>query len=224
MNKNKMHLAFDMDGVIYSAENFIAEAYENAIKNSGLGFEPPTTDEILTVIGKPVGAIFTELFGELNNKQIGKLLVETRTEICKMIKEDKGHIFDGMPEIISKLAKDYTLSICSNAGNQYVVTILEHYKLKPYFTPDPALTLENTGAEDKKKLLEHYIMTSDADASGWIMIGDRKSDLEAAQYNNCPFIGCFWGHGEIEELDGADVIIENPESLIKAVKKVTGGR
>ena len=53
------------------------------------------------------------------------------------------------------------------------------------------------------------------------MIGDRKTDLEAAQYCNCSFIGCYWGHGDMEELEGSNVIIEEPTSLISAVKKVS---
>lgn len=222
MNNSKIHIAFDMDGVIYSAEDFIAEAYETAIEHSGLGFEPPSTDEILTLIGRPVGEIFSELFGELSDVQSGKLLKETRSAICEMIKDNKGYVFEGMPGILSELSKDYSLAICSNAGDKYIETILRHYDLAQYFTPNPVLTLENTGAPDKKKLLGIYISKSGTDASEWIMVGDRKSDLEAAQYNNCPFIGCFWGHGEIEELDGSDVIIENPASLINAIKKVTG--
>jgi phosphoglycolate phosphatase len=213
-----INLAFDMDGVIYSAENFIAGAYETAIKNSGISLHFPDTDDILMQIGKPVTEIFRELFGELSEKQMNVLLSSTRKTICEMIKEDKGSIFDGIPEIISRLSEQYSLSVCSNAGIQYIETILEHYKLKQFF--NPVLTLETTGAKDKNELLGTYIHNSNSDASGWIMIGDRSTDLYAAQYNHCSFIGCLWGHGNIEELEGSDVIIENPGSLIKAVKKV----
>lgn len=215
-----VNLAFDMDGVIYSSEDFIAEAYETAIKNSGISLNFPNTDEILAQIGKPVNEIFRELFGELSQEQKKALLSSTRQTICEMIKENKGSIFDEIPDIIQKLSEEYSLFVCSNAGIQYIETILAHYKLKQFF--NPVLTLETTGTNNKNELLESFIHNSNSDASHWIMIGDRKSDLDAAQYNHCSFIGCVWGHGDIEELEGADVIIENTGSLIKAVKKVLG--
>jgi phosphoglycolate phosphatase len=168
--------------------------------------------------GKPVKEIFRSLFGDITEKQSAALLKETRNQICEMINADKGYIYEGMPAVISELSKQYKLSVCSNAGIRYIDTILEHYSLKNYF--EPVLTLETIGVKDKNELLKAYILNSKTDSNNWVMVGDRKMDLDAARYNYVSFIGCLWGHGETEELEGANVLLERPESLLSAIKKV----
>jgi len=52
------HLAFDMDGVIFSAVEFIEDAYRNSILESKLDIKPPAGEEIVKLFGKPIKTDF----------------------------------------------------------------------------------------------------------------------------------------------------------------------
>lgn len=49
----------------------------------------------------------------------------------------------------------------------------------------------------------------------YLVIEDRRQDLECARSCKSPFIGCLYGYGEKEELDGADY-------FVKSVEEITG--
>ena len=49
----------------------------------------------------------------------------------------------------------------------------------------------------------------------YLVIGDRRQDLECARSCKIPFIGCLYGYGEKGELDGADY-------FVKSVDEITG--
>ncbi len=210
------HLAFDIDGVIYSAEDFIAEAYKRAIEDSGLNLPIPSTEKILAHIGKPIRDIFSNLFPGITEHDMIVFRKWTRKNVVQMVGEKRGIIFGGIPELIKKLSERFTLAACSNGGAGYIETILKTYGLSKYFIP--VLTLESEDVPNKGLLLKSYISKNGSDPIKWVMIGDRKTDLDAAKFNNCKFIGCTWGHAHLDELNGADKIVSSPADIETALE------
>ena len=51
--------------------------------------------------------------------------------------------------------------------------------------------------------------------SGMAIVGDRKHDLEAGRKNNIYTIGCKYGFASEDELDDADIIINDISDLKK---------
>ena len=209
------HLAFDMDGVIYTAEDFIADAYKEAIKQSGLNLPIPSAPQIMQQIGKPIWEIYSNLFPHITKPEKLEFRKHTRKWVVQMVREKKGKVYDGIPELLESLSQKFTLAACSNGGAGYIETILITYDLYKYFIP--VLTLESENVSNKGELLKTYISKNGNNNSSWVMIGDRKTDLEAAVYNNCRFIGCTWGHADDGELTGADVIAKSPEEILSTL-------
>jgi len=209
------HLAFDMDGVIYTAEDFIAEAYKEAIKQSGLNLPVPSTTQIMQQIGKPIWDIYKNLFPDITRSDMLEFRKYTRKCVVQMVREKKGRVYDGIPGLLESLSKKYTIAACSNGGAGYIETILKTYDLYKYFIP--VLTLDSENLSNKGELLKTYISKNGNDNSSWVMIGDRRTDLEAALYNNCRFIGCTWGHADDGELTGANLIVNSPEELLRSL-------
>ena len=52
------------------------------------------------------------------------------------------------------------------------------------------------------------------------MVGDRFHDFEVAEKAGIPFIGCSYGFGGEEELDGAAMKVAAPYQIPEAVRKV----
>ena len=209
------HLAFDMDGVIYTAEDFIADAYKEAIKQSGLNLPVPSTSQIMQQIGKPIWDIYKNLFPDITRSDMLEFRKYTRKCVVQMVREKKGRVYDGIPGLLESLSKKYTIAACSNGGAGYIETILKTYDLYKYFIP--VLTLDSENLSNKGELLKTYISKNGNDNSSWVMIGDRRTDLEAALYNNCRFIGCTWGHADDGELTGANLIVNSPEELLRSL-------
>jgi phosphoglycolate phosphatase len=75
---------------------------------------------------------------------------------------------------------------------------------------------EPEGRFDAKiDLLAHLIESGVIRAEAAVMVGDRASDIVAAQINGIRSIGALWGYGEPGELAaaGADVLCETPQAL-----------
>lgn len=212
------YLAFDMDGVIFSAENFIGDAYLQAINSSGLELPIPSAEQIMQQIGKPIREIFSNLFPGITETEMIELRKYTRKFVVQMVYEKKGIVYNGIPELIKQLSSKYTLAACSNGGGRYVEAILKTYDLDKYFIP--ILTLESENASHKGELLKAYISKNGNDSSAWVMIGDRKPDLDAAIYNNCRFIGCSWGHVYNDELTNADFIANSPSEITSVLSSM----
>jgi len=212
------HLAFDMDGVIYTAEDFIADAYKEAIKHSELNLPVPSSSQIMQQIGKPIWEIYANLFPGITKEEMLEFRTHTRKWVVQMVSEKKGKIYDGIPELLNELSQKYTLAACSNGGAGYIETILKTFDLYKYFIP--VLTLDSENISNKGELLKSYISKNSTKSSSWVMIGDRKTDLDAALYNNCRFIGCTWGHADDGELNGADIIVKEPEKILSALEQI----
>lgn len=212
------HIAFDLDGVLFTSEDFIADSYRAAVEKSGLNLPVPSKQKILKQFGMPGKVIIKNLFGDLSERDINNLREYLIQNIVKNVKSGGGCLYDGIETVLEILSHKYTLALCSNGNEDYLNAVLEYKKIKKYFLP--LLTLNNTGCTNKPGLLKEYIIAAETEDRNWIMTGDRSSDLEAAQKNECYFIGCLWGFGDAAELEGADEVISKPPEILDAVKKI----
>ena len=80
--------------------------------------------------------------------------------------------------------------------------------------------IESGSKTTKVDLLHIYIARHDVDVHRMVMIGDRTSDVEAAQAIGCRFIGCDYGHGYREEIDGAGPIVSTFAQLPGAIREL----
>lgn len=214
------HIAFDLDGVLFTSEDFIAQAYSSAIKASGLDLAPPPREKITAQFGNPGTVIMKELFGGLSEHDRNLLRGNLIKILDKDIAEGKGRLYDNIMNLLESLTRTYTLAVCSNGSEGYVSAILENKNIKQFFLP--LLTLAGTGNNKKTELLKSYIDSTGTNGRNWILAGDRRSDLEAAKNNGCYFIGCKWGFSSEGELEGSDNIISEPLELLNAVKEING--
>jgi phosphoglycolate phosphatase len=200
-----------MDGVLFSSEGFIADA----IIRANLNLLLPTAEQIIHQVGKPITDIFRNLFPQITAEEISILHKETLISVVNLINKGRGHMYKDIPEIIKTLSGKYKLFICSNGRKKYIESVLNYYKLNNCF--DPVVTLEDLLVNNKGELLKAIINDSKGPAENWIMIGDRLSDYNAAVYAGIKFIGCLWGHGNIDEIKNADWLIKEPKELLKVL-------
>ncbi len=76
------------------------------------------------------------------------------------------------------------------------------------------MTVNHTDSVQRQKLCRK----SSREYSGpYLVVGDRRQDLECARSCKSPFIGCLYGYGEKGELNGADYYAEHIEDILQMV-------
>jgi phosphoglycolate phosphatase len=214
-------LCFDLDGVLYSSEPFIADAYREAIgrvndERPGSFERVPSTREILAHVGWTVPVILQRLFPRVDEEAVRLLYAVTLDVISARVEAGEGILFPGVSETLRELRKDSLLAVASNGRSRYVESVLATYGLDALFVP--RVTADQVG--DKTAVLRASLARHSVDPRATVMIGDRSSDVEAARAVGCPFIGCDYGHGHRDEIEGAGPIVSSFGELPGAVARL----
>ena len=213
-------IAFDLDGVLYSAERFLGEAYREAIaqvneRHPGAVPRVPTTREVLDHVGWPVPVILQRLFPSVDLKAMELLYDQTLPVICAHVRRREGQLFPGVPETLTDLrTRGYLLGVASNGRRPYIDAVLDTYELRACFVE--LVAVESGSKTTKSDILRAY--AGRHAPARVLMVGDRASDLEAARDVGSLFVGCDYGHGYRHEIDGAGPVISSFVELPRAIR------
>lgn len=178
MNENGLSLIFDLDGTLWNSTETIYNVWK---KEFGLNKE-----ELDSLMGKTNDEIIEIL------KIEGSRLDKVQKKENEQIKQFGGKIFDGVLDILPKLAKKYNLYIVSNCQDGYIESFLDYYQLRNCFKD--FICSGNTG---KNKNANLKILIKRNKIRNAIFIGDTKSDLNAANSSNIPFLYAAFGFGKL---------------------------
>ena len=208
-------IAFDLDGVLYSSEPFLGDAYREAIANvnatrPGSFARVPTTREILDHVGWPLPVIFANLFPDVAEAALTALHEETLSVICGHIARGDGILYPDVADTLRALHADgFALAVASNGRTRYVETVLATYAIADLFIP--LVTADMVG--DKTSVLRFYRYRLALAPTAVVMVGDRASDVDAARAVGCPFVGCDYGHGYRHEIESAGPLVSRFSDL-----------
>lgn len=217
-------VAFDLDGVLYAAEPFLGEAYREAIAAANEirpGSFPyvPTTRQILDHVGWPVPVILARLFPDVEPEALAVLHDVSLAVICAHVERGEGELY---PDVVSTLQAlrqaGLQMAVASNGRRPYVEAVLRRHDLAPYFVALEANDVDHPRA--KVALLDAYLKRYGLAATEVVMVGDRASDVEAAQGVGTPFIGCDYGYGYRHELEGAGPILARLADLPQWISRL----
>ncbi|HVO25759.1 MAG TPA: HAD family hydrolase [Candidatus Margulisiibacteriota bacterium] len=211
-------IAFDLDGVLYTSEPFLGDAYREAIarvnaRRPGSVPRVPKTREILDHVGWPLPTILARLFPGIDAPAVELLYSETQQVICARVARREGILFPGVVETLVRLQRaGHCLAVASNGQLPYVETVLATYDIARYFM---ALVSVDGGGSVRSKadILRAYLRRERRSPQQLIMVGDRASDVEAAQAVGCRFVGCDYGHGNRDEIEGRGPVVPSFDAL-----------
>jgi phosphoglycolate phosphatase len=198
-------LAFDLDGTIFDVSPIAVRAFDRGIDSfikdrNATGVARPGHEEIINLLGTPINEIFSTLFPGLSSRDQALLNDHCTDAFVHLIDRGGGRLLDGVDSTLALLgSRGHTMVIASNGRAEYVDAVLRRHDIGDHFRR-PFVFLGETVA-DKAAIVGAY-RASMAESGVLIMIGDRRSDREAAEKNGVPFIGCAFGHGNREEIQG----------------------
>lgn len=212
-------LALDMDGTLFDSRAMVAGCYRQALADLNLPWPPPAVAAILAHIGKPVPAIMQAVFPQASADQQREISLRGLELIVAAITRREGMLYDGVPEVLARLAADCRLAIVSNARPPYLEAILATYGLRGYFAHIGSIADAPPGG-DKRDILRAALAAMRQAPAATVMVGDRAADYDAARALGLRFIGCRYGHGAPGEWPDADAVIDDIRDLPAALDRL----
>ncbi len=206
-------ILFDLDGTLFRTETVDLVAINKALGENG--FEKRSEAEILDCIGLTVQEMCVR-FGIRNTtvqNKIEKDLIRFELEEIARC----GSLYDGAAALIRHLkAGGFTLCICSNGGRDYVYGVLGKFGLVEYFDEIWPQKDGYTKTGAVARLAEKHAK------DGFVMVGDRDSDIIAGRENGGITIGMLHGFGGNEPFK-ADFTAGSIAELKKVLHAILAG-
>ena len=194
-----MILVFDFDGTIHNTEI----AYKKAIIESLSELNLDINDfDFKSFIGMGPKDVWDIILKDDSDKTLH--IKKNGDRIISYMKES-GELYDGAIETLSYLKDKYDLYILSKCRRVYMEAAREKFGLDRFFSK--YFIGEDYDYLDKYKILRKEI------EEDYIIIGDRREDMEAGLKNNQQAIFAAYGYGLASEADGVDIKISSIKEL-----------
>lgn len=201
---------FDVDGCLLDSADGIVAGYQHALHS--VGFPVPSEQVLRADLGPPVGVLFSSL-GLAEDRQEQAVTAYRRFYAATGMHQAR--VYPGIIELLDALAaRGVVLATATAKLTPVAEAILERHGLGGRFavvngtdathhtkTETLTHTLERLGSPDRRSVL---------------MVGDRHSDVAAAQACGVGSIAVTWGYGSHAELaaSGADHLVDEPAEVL----------
>ena len=207
---------FDLDGTLTDAGPGIKACINYALNK--MNFKKLGMDSDW-VVGPSLWGTFKKLGIPEENLNEAVNLYRERYNVKGYLENS---VYLGIPgQLAMLLEMGYVLSLATSKPTVSASAILEYFDLTRYFSYEFGSNLDGS-LSDKSILLKHALAVTGFEPNNALMIGDRQYDIIGAKSNLIKSVGVSYGYGSTNELReaGADLIVEKPAELAKAVQKL----
>lgn len=199
-------LIFDLDGTLSDPKAGITKSINYALIKHG--YDPQCEDKLAPiVIGPPLDESFSVLTGVSDSAHIGSLVTSYRERYTDLGYAENT-LYDGITDILDDFKnRGVAMGVCTSKPVRFARPILEMFGILDYFE---FLSGGDVGVQKGSQI--KILLEENKINENWLMIGDRKHDLIAANENNLKGAGVLWGYGSHDEL-----IIHDPRHIYKKV-------
>lgn len=205
-------IVFDLDGTLVDSSIPMGDAFNYTIEQ--LGFEKYNKDETDLLIGTPLSEVFMNVLGKTErDSEIDDCINICRNkykEICC----DNSKLYDGVAELILKLAGVYTISLATTKNTEISKLTLKHFKILDYFS----LVIGSdqvTEAKPSPEIINKTLAELNVERTNAMIVGDSMFDLNAGRAAGISTCIVTYGFADTEELKR-----NNPDFLIDDFRKL----
>lgn len=212
----KRIIFFDLDGTLTDAGPGIKACINYALNK--MNFKKLGMDSDW-VVGPSLWGTFKKLGIPEENLNEAVKLYRERYNVKGYLENS---VYLGIPgQLAMLLEMGYVLSLATSKPTVSASAILEYFDLTRYFSYEFGSNLDGS-LSDKSILLKHALAVTGFEPNNALMIGDRQYDIIGAKSNLIKSVGVSYGYGSTNELReaGADLLVEKPAELAKAVQKL----
>ncbi|MRJ01953.1 MAG: HAD family hydrolase [Epsilonproteobacteria bacterium] len=196
----KRYIIFDMDGTLVDSSSIIANSI-NYVRQK-LGLPPMEKGEILRAVNDTSIHRPSFFYGV---PEYGEDHISWFREYYREHHKSQTKLYPGIRELLEELRDRFDYALATNAYRLSADQILQHTGIDRYFT----ITVCGDEVERPKPapdMIEKILREMGAKREEVVLVGDGKTDEEAARASGIPFIKVGWGWeenggiGDVEEL------------------------
>ena len=201
---------FDFDGTIADTSSLIRGIYNEMAAENGW----PAIDEKEYQRLRGLGFVKAQKWSGIKSWQIPSLMREGLRRFHRHSGEIK--LFEGMPELINKLAKNgKIIYILSTNNPQIIEEVLGRYGIA-----DKVKVLKRSALFSKHYPIRHLVAKNKYAPENVWMVGDEVRDIEAAKRAGIKGVAVNWGLQTTDLLDAAGPVatVAAPDALFAVLK------
>ena len=218
-----VNLLFDYDGTLHDSLRIYAPAVQAAYDRlAGLGYAAPRTwepEELRGWIGLSPQEMWEGFLPGLPQaaKDFSRGFVGAR--MLALIRAGRARLYPGVPQLLAALrGAGFRLLLLSSCPRSYLQAHSWQFGLEAWF--DGLYCGEEFHYRPKHEIVPEL---QTRHQGSFLVIGDRRQDVEAARKNGLPSVGCRYGYGGPGELDQADRAAETPAQLLSCIRSLVPG-
>ena len=209
-------IIFDMDGTLFQTNRILEPALDatfDVLREIQLWVGETPITKYREIMGVPLPVVWETLcpnhsedVREKSNELFQKKLIE-------MIGLRKGDLYSNVIETLQSLSFKYPLYIASNGEREYLQAITDTYELNETF--QEIYSIQSIASGNKSELVKS-VVDENGITKAWV-VGDRLSDIKAAKENGLISIGVNFDFAQQDELEHADIVINDFKELINLI-------
>lgn len=213
----KQAIIFDMDGTLFQT-NYILEpalaATFDYLREQGLWKGATPIDQYRKIMGVPLTVVWQTLCPKHDKSQHQESNRYFQKALIEQIENGTGSLYEQVEETLNQLAAHYPLYIASNGQMPYLQAIVKQYKLMKWI--ERVYSIDTVPSGNKSELVANVIRENSI-TSGFV-VGDRASDIKAAQDNGLTAIGVHFDFAQPEELQQADFVVKSFAAIVQKIR------
>ena len=210
------YILFDLDGTLTNPKIGITKCVQYALMS--LGIEEQNLDKLEPFIGPPLTDSFEQFYGL--SKEQTDLGVKKYRERFSAVGLYENEMYPGIDTMLRVLSeRGIQLAVASSKPEIFVEKILEHFKIREYFSVVVGSELDGRRVQKEEVVKEALrrlgISASKKANPACAMVGDRKFDVEGAQAMRLVSVAVTYGFAQGDELVLAkrDYIVQTVDEL-----------
>ncbi len=126
-------------------------------------------------------------------------------------------IFDGLGEVIQRLAVNHKIAIVTSNSSQNVNAFLQKHGLTDCV--HAIYGVDTPGSKAQKIMMARENLSAGAPRDSVFMVGDSLSDMLAAREAGVSSIAVAWGHQSLEQMRRGNpgAVVHTPRELLEAI-------
>lgn len=215
----KPTLIFDYDGTIHNTIGIYEPAFRSCYAwLEAEGYVPAqeiSTERIAGWLGMNSREMWNSFLPGLSEELKDAASGQVGSSMVEYIRAHKAAWYPGAREALEELKSDgYTMIVLSNCKIAYRKANWETFGMERWFAE--FYDCETFSFAPKTEIIKEIQKKF---SGPYIVIGDRRSDLECAVSSGSAFIGCRYGFGIDGELDGADAFVDTVRELPGRIRR-----
>ena len=208
-------IIFDLDGTLLDSVPDIAAAVDRSLLD--LGLPAPGEERVRRWVGNGAPKLLERALhhaGDRSSTTLDRALT-LFLEHYGWAFTVRSRLYPGVAEVVARLAAEgRRLAVCTNKPSQFVVPLLEHFGLVGSFSAgiggDDLPTMKPDPAP-----LHHLAARFGAVAEDCLVVGDSRTDVEAARAAGMPVVAVSYGYNH-----GADIRDSAPDATIDSMAQL----